>query len=71
MKIRTQVISPLGTFESDLTEAELTTEQLKKIKTLYAQSHELSYLSIQQGSKIIYFPAEVIRQSIIILHVLD
>ncbi len=69
MKIQTKVISPLGTFESDVAEVDITPEQVDEVKRMYEQCHKLNYLSIQQGSKTVYIPAEVIRQSVIILDV--
>ncbi len=44
MKILTKVISPLGTFESDLKEVDITREPKNQV---YEQSHNLNCLAVQ------------------------
>jgi hypothetical protein len=58
MKMRTKVISPLGTFESDA--ADVTKDQAEQVKDVFKGVSGLSYLSIVSGGETIYFPAEVI-----------
>ena len=69
MKFQTTVITPLGTFESNVVEADLTRTQIEEVRCLYEECHKATSLSIQQGNNTYYFPAEVIRKSVIIFDV--
>lgn len=68
MKTKTKVISPLGTFEGD--EIELTEKQINEVKDLFSDISRLTYLSLMTGRETIFFPADVIQKSIVILEVI-
>lgn len=67
MKLQITVISPLGTFEGEADELEPGKWTAGQVKALGENIHRTNYLTIRQGSKAIYFPAEVIQKSIVIL----
>ena len=69
MKAQTIVITPLGTFESDVNDVSLTQEQVESLKEIYEHSYDWGFFVFLQGTKTIYFPAEIIKKSIIILDV--
>lgn len=64
MKIRTKIILPLDTFESDL--CEVNDYEISQVKTLYSNVYKLDSLSLFKGNQIIYFPHSVITNAIII-----
>jgi hypothetical protein len=70
MKMQTEVITTFGKFLGDLSE-DVDSGDVNQIKKLFEKCNELSYLSISKGKDVIYFPADVIRKSIIILHVIN
>lgn len=70
MKIQTEVITTFGNFFSDISD-EIENEHVDQLKAMYKECYNLDYLSIMDNGKIIYFPSEVIRKSIIILHIFE
>ena len=68
MQIKTKVISPLGTFESD--SSDVTAKQVEQVKEVLKSVSELSFFSMVAGGQTIYFPAEVIQKSIVVLEVM-
>ena len=70
MKVQTTVITKLGSYSSDISE-NVDEETVELARDLLRQASNLEYFCLVKGGKTIYFPREVISQSILILDVIE
>jgi hypothetical protein len=70
MKIKTIVINKYGTFESDPS-AEITPEEYRNAQIEIEKQSPLTYLSMFRGNQWIHFQEEMIKDSIVILEVIE
>lgn len=67
MKAQVTVISPLGKFDG--AEREISRGQYAEMVDMFKHGNKMEFLSLEQENKVIFFPAEIIRESIIILSI--
>ncbi|KKM01417.1 hypothetical protein LCGC14_1552440 [marine sediment metagenome] len=68
MRFQSTIMTKLGTFNSDVTH-NVTTDDMERIERMFKNAHNTDSFWINRGSETIYFPANVIRNSVLILDI--